>query len=106
MPPNVFWPMPKVDSAIVRIVVDPAKRATIPDLKYFHQFVKTIFIHRRKFLRANVVAAMKEHLSKGEIDEILGQMELPEETRTEQLDVATLSRLTELVRVKAPAWTL
>jgi 16S rRNA (adenine1518-N6/adenine1519-N6)-dimethyltransferase len=106
MPPSVFWPMPKVDSAIVRVVVEPAKRESIPDLKYFHQFVKAIFIHRRKFLRANVVAAMKQHLSKGEIDEILTQMELPEETRTEQLDVATLLKLTELVRTKAPTWTL
>jgi hypothetical protein len=33
-------------------------------------------------------------------------MELPEETRTEQLDVATLLKLTELVRTKAPTWTL
>lgn len=106
MPPNVFWPMPKVDSAIVRIVVDAERRAAIPDLKYFHQFVKAVFIHRRKFLRANVVAAMKQYLSKSEIDQILGQMQLPEETRTEQLDVATLLRLTELVRAQAPTWNL
>lgn len=106
MPPTVFWPMPKVDSAIVKIVVDQEKRASIPDLKYLHQFVKTIFIHRRKFLRANVVAAMKQHLSKQEIDEVLNEMKLPEETRTEQLDVPTLLRLTELVRAKAPDWTL
>jgi 16S rRNA (adenine1518-N6/adenine1519-N6)-dimethyltransferase len=106
MPPTVFWPMPKVDSAIVKIVVDPDRRAAIPDLKYLHQFVKAIFIHRRKFLRANVVAAMKEHLSKKEVDEVLAEMQLSEEARTEQLDVSTLLRLTELVRAKAPAWTL
>jgi 16S rRNA (adenine1518-N6/adenine1519-N6)-dimethyltransferase len=106
MPPTVFWPMPKVDSAIVRIVVDPEKRAAIPDLKYFHQFVKTIFIHRRKFLRANIVAAMKEHLSKKEVDEVLAEMQLSEEARTEQLDVATLLRLTELIRARAPEWKL
>lgn len=106
MPPSVFWPMPKVDSAIVKIVTDFEKRAAIPDLKYFHQFVKAIFIHRRKFLRANVVAAMKHHLSKSEVDEVLNQMELGEEARTEQLDVPTLLKLTELVRAKAPEWKL
>jgi 16S rRNA (adenine1518-N6/adenine1519-N6)-dimethyltransferase len=106
MPPTVFWPMPKVDSAIVKIVVDPEKRAAIPDLKYFHQFVKAIFIHRRKFLRANIVAAMKLHLSKSEIDEILSEMQLGDEARTEQLDVATLLKLTELVRARAPEWKL
>ena len=32
MPPSVFWPEPKVTSAILHIVVDPAKRARIKDL--------------------------------------------------------------------------
>jgi len=106
MPPSVFWPAPKVESAIVRIVVDPVRRAAIPDPKFFHQFVKTIFIHRRKFLRANVVAALKRHLTKQEVDEILEQMNLRPDARTEQLDVATLQKLTELVRVRVPDWTL
>lgn len=106
MPPSVFWPAPKVDSAIVKIVVDLEKRAAIPNLKYFHQFVKAIFLHRRKFLRANIVAAMKQHLSKAEIDEILNEMQLGDEARTEQLDVPTLLRLTELVRARAPDWKL
>ncbi len=106
MPPSVFWPPPKVESAIVRIVVDAERRAAIPDLRYFHQFVKTIFIHRRKFLRANVVAAMKEHLTKTEVDEILAEMEFAPDTRTEQLDVATLFQLTERVRARAPEWKL
>ena len=106
MPPSVFWPPPKVHSAIVRIVVDPLRRAAIPDLRFFHQFVKTIFIHRRKFLRANIVAALKQHLSKQEVDDILAAMELAPNSRTEQLDVPTLLRLTELVRAHAPDWKL
>ncbi len=106
MPPSVFWPQPKVESAIMRIVVDAERRAAVPDLRYFHQFVKTIFIHRRKFLRANIVAAMKEHLSKQEIDEVLAEMQLPADARTEQLDVETLLRLTELIRARAPDWKL
>ncbi len=106
MPPSVFWPQPKVESAIMRIVIDPVRRAAIPDLRYFHQFVKTIFIHRRKFLRANVVAAMKQHLSKEEVDEVLAEMRFPVDARTEQLDVPTLLKLTELIRARAPDWTL
>lgn len=106
MAPSVFWPEPKVDSAIVRITVDPQRRAAVPDLTYFHEFTKAIFIHRRKFLRANVVAAMKGVLSKTEIDDILGEMQFADDVRTEQLDVPTLLRLTELVRARAPEWTL
>ncbi len=106
MPPSVFWPTPKVDSAIVRITIDAERRASIPDLRFFHQFVRAIFLHRRKFLRANVVSALKQHLSKEQVDEILAQMELKPDARTEQLDVATLLRLTELVRAEAPDWRL
>jgi 16S rRNA (adenine1518-N6/adenine1519-N6)-dimethyltransferase len=106
MAPSVFWPAPKVQSAIVRIVVDPERRAAVPNLRYFHQFTKAIFLHRRKFLRANMVAALKGVLEKPEIDVVLAEMELADDARTEQLDVATLLRLTELVRAQAPDWTM
>lgn len=106
LPPSVFWPAPKVTSAIIRIDVEPERRARIPDLGYFHQFVKAIFLHRRKFLRANVVAAMKRQLSKDEVDAILNEMGFAQDTRTEQLDVDTLLALTEKVRAAAPDWTL
>jgi 16S rRNA (adenine1518-N6/adenine1519-N6)-dimethyltransferase len=106
LPPSVFWPMPKVTSAIIRITIDPERRARIPNLKYFHQFVKVIFIHRRKFLRANVVPAMKRHLTKEQVDVILDEMGFAADTRTEQLDVDTLLALSEKVRAAAPDWTL
>lgn len=106
MPPSVFWPPPKVQSAIVRVVVDPARRAAVPDLRYFHQFVKSLFLHRRKFLRANMTASLKRHLDKPAIDEILESLDLTGDVRTEQLDVETLLRLTEAVRAEAPDWSL
>jgi 16S rRNA (adenine1518-N6/adenine1519-N6)-dimethyltransferase len=106
LPPSVFWPVPNVTSAIIRITIDPERRAAIPDLKYFHQFVKAIFIHRRKFLRANVVPAMKRHLSKEQVDTILDEMGFAADTRTEQLDVDVLLALAEKVRAAAPDWTL
>jgi 16S rRNA (adenine1518-N6/adenine1519-N6)-dimethyltransferase len=106
MPPSVFWPQPKVDSAIIRIVVDPQRRAAIPDLTFFHEFTKALFFHRRKFLRANVVSALKGALDKPEVDEVLSEMNFADDARTEQLDVPTLLRLTELVRARAPEWTL
>ena len=106
MPPSVFWPEPKVDSAIVKTVIDFERRAAVPDLRYFHQFTKAIFLHRRKFLRANIVAAMKGVLNKAQIDQVMAEMEFAEDVRTEQLDVPTLLKLTELVRKRAPDWTM
>jgi 16S rRNA (adenine1518-N6/adenine1519-N6)-dimethyltransferase len=106
LPPSVFWPAPKVSSAILRIVVDPAKRGQIADLQYFHQITKALFLHRRKFLRANVLAAMKRHLDKKQVDALLDDMQFSTDTRTEQLDVATMVRLAEKIRAAAPNWTL
>jgi 16S rRNA (adenine1518-N6/adenine1519-N6)-dimethyltransferase len=106
MPPSVFWPAPRVQSAIVRIIVDWERRAAVPDLRYLHDFTKAIFLHRRKFLRANLVSALKGTLDKPAVDAVMAEMELADDARTEQLGVPTLLRLTELVRQRAPAWTM
>lgn len=55
LPPSVFWPRPKVDSAIVRIDLEPARRARIADLGRFHDFVRDVFCHRRKVLKGLLV---------------------------------------------------
>jgi 16S rRNA (adenine1518-N6/adenine1519-N6)-dimethyltransferase len=65
-----------------------------------------MFFHRRKFLRANVVSALKGQLEKMQVDEILSEMDFADDARTEQLDVPTLLRLTELFRARVPEWTL
>jgi 16S rRNA (adenine1518-N6/adenine1519-N6)-dimethyltransferase len=106
LPPSVFWPAPKVSSAILRIVVDHNRRSKISDLTYFHQITKALFLHRRKFLRANVLAAMKRHLNKPEVDALLDDMGFAADSRTEQLDVPTLIKLADRIRAVAPDWKL
>lgn len=98
MPPSVFWPRPKVDSAIIRIEPNAAKRAQIPDLEYFHQFARAMFFHRRKFLRSELLSAFKGQIDKPTVDALLAEMEFSPQTRAEELDVATLQRLCELAR--------
>jgi len=46
--PSVFWPRPKVWSAMVRIRPDAARRAGIRDLAVLRQTVHGLFVHRRK----------------------------------------------------------
>lgn len=106
LPPSVFWPRPKVTSAIVHLRVDAAKRARIADLHYFHQFVRAIFIHRRKFLRSNLLGALKRHLSKAQVDAIMHAQQLGPDVRAEQLSVEAMAGLCEAVRQQAPDWTL
>ena len=68
------------------------------DLEFFHQFVRSMFCHRRKFLRAELLAATKNRLDKPEIDRIMAAMAFGPTTRAEELDVPTMLALTETVR--------
>ena len=52
-------------------MLDEAKRAAIPDRARFHEFVRSLFLHRRKLLRGALIANYKSRLSKGEIDAML-----------------------------------
>lgn len=85
LPPAAFWPRPLVTSAIVHIQLVREKRARIADLRYFHDFVRSMFFHRRKFLRSVLVSAMKAELDKATIDEILVEQDLGSDARAEQL---------------------
>jgi len=98
MPPSVFWPRPKVDSAIVRLFLDEKRRNKIPDLKFFNEFCRAIFFHRRKFLRAELCSAFKETIPKVRIDEIMDEMQFDATARAETLPLKTMQRLCELCR--------
>jgi len=103
MPPTVFWPRPKVHSAILHIEVDEALRQRIPDRAFFHEFARSMFFHRRKFLRSELAAAFKGRLTKADADEIMSALGLGPTARAEELDVETMLRLCEAVRATQPA---
>jgi 16S rRNA (adenine1518-N6/adenine1519-N6)-dimethyltransferase len=98
MPPEAFWPRPKVTSAIVQLRLDPRRRGRISDRAFFHSFVRGLFMHRRKFLRSVLPSAFKGRLDKREVDAILEAHGIPAATRAEQLDVATVIQLSDSVQ--------
>ncbi len=98
MSPKVFWPRPKVESAILHIEHRPDKRAQIPDVDFFYAFVRAMFFHRRKFMRSVAVSAFKNQLTKAQVDEVLEAMSLGADARTEQLSVVQLQELSERFR--------
>jgi 16S rRNA (adenine1518-N6/adenine1519-N6)-dimethyltransferase len=100
MPPSAFWPRPKVHSAIVQVTLDDALRQRIPDLKFFHGFVRSMFFHRRKFLRSGLLSAYKKRLARPDVDRILARLGLDLTTRAEQLDVDTMLALAEVCRAE------
>ena len=97
--PNVFWPRPKVHSAILRLEILPDAKEKFVDLKHFHQTVRALFFHRRKFLRSVVASAMKHSLSKAQVDEILASLGYDETARAEQLSVEKIQKLAEALRL-------
>ncbi len=97
--PKVFWPRPKVHSAILRLESLPNAREKFADLKHFHQTVRALFLHRRKFLRSVVASAMKQSLSKTQVDEVLQTLGYDETSRAEQLSVEQIQTLAEALRV-------
>ena len=99
LPPTAFWPRPKVESAIVRVAPDPARRARIPDRARFHEFIRALFRHRRKLLRGELLGALKGRLDKSQVDAVLQAAGISPQARAEQLDVDSLLRLCEACRV-------
>lgn len=99
MPPDVFWPRPKVESAILSIAPNAQLRSRINDLEYFHQTVRALFFHRRKFLRGVVVSAMKEKLTKDMVDQVLADAGFDGNSRAEELPIERIIDLVERLRL-------
>jgi 16S rRNA (adenine1518-N6/adenine1519-N6)-dimethyltransferase len=100
MSPKVFWPRPKVDSAIIHIEHRPEQRAKFPDLDFFYAFVRAMFFHRRKFMRSVAISAFKGQLEKSHVDEVLVALGHGPDARSEQLDVTAMQALSEGFRQK------
>jgi 16S rRNA (adenine1518-N6/adenine1519-N6)-dimethyltransferase len=102
LPPSVFWPRPKVYSAFIRIRPSAELRGKIPDRPFFHQFLRLLFTHRRKYLRAQLCNAVAGKLEKAAVDEILESLHLLPSLRAENLPPETMLALAETVRGKIP----
>lgn len=92
--PTVFWPRPKVDSAIVQLTPNPPLKQKIGDRVFFQDFLRRVFQHRRKLMRSTLVGMYSKQLSKAEVDEILAAQGYDrEKTRAEELSVPEMIEL-------------
>jgi 16S rRNA (adenine1518-N6/adenine1519-N6)-dimethyltransferase len=98
LPPTVFWPRPKVDSAVVAVRPDPAKRAAVGDVAWFHEIVRRLFFHRRKYIRHILAATWRDRWSKAEVDTWLEAQGLSGQRRAESLDVDAFLLLAKALR--------
>ncbi len=93
--PQVFWPMPKVDSAIVLIQPNAEKRKRIPDSKCFRAFLRDLYTHRRKNLRQALAGWPTGRKDKKEVDAKLAELGIDGSIRAETLDLEQHRRLCE-----------
>jgi 16S rRNA (adenine1518-N6/adenine1519-N6)-dimethyltransferase len=92
LPPSVFWPRPKVESAIVAIRPRVDRRMT-PDVFWFHRIVRQVFLHRRKNLRHVLAEMWLDRWTKADVDVLLEPLSIDGRLRAEALDVNQFQRL-------------
>lgn len=103
LPPTVFWPRPQVESAIVRLDLEPDRRGRIADLARFHAFVRDVFCHRRKLLRgvlARMAGGRREAGSRATVEAVFAACGLGPDARAEDI---TPDAFVELERAFAAA---
>lgn len=96
LPPTVFWPRPKVESAIVRLDLDTVRRGSIDDLHRFHGFVRDVFCHRRKLLRgvlARMAGKRTDQNARETVDRVFGSCGLEPDARAEDIAPAAFVEL-------------
>lgn len=91
--PKVFWPRPKVNSAIVSIWRHDGRGERILDKPFFLDFLRRLFHQRRKLLRRVLVGMYSKQLTKDQVDALLEEMGHNMETRAEELEVSALVKL-------------
>jgi 16S rRNA (adenine1518-N6/adenine1519-N6)-dimethyltransferase len=62
-----------------------------------------MFLHRRKFLRSQLISAMQELMTKEQVDAVLDQLGLEPNLRAEQLTVQQMISLLESCRIQCSA---
>lgn len=98
LPPTVFWPKPKVDSAVVRIIPRLEKRKRIGDILDFQEFIRGAFAHRRKMLRGVLAVQLSPGVGKDRLDASFAQLGISGNSRAEEIGVEQWIELFQSIR--------
>lgn len=87
-----FFPKPKVDSAVVKLIVNDKPRLELADYKFFRRVSKACFATRRKNIKNSLLAA---GFLKEQIDCALKNLNIAENTRGEALSIEAIGELSK-----------
>ncbi len=97
VPPAVFTPPPKVDSALMRWDVHSQPVTPLEDLEWTMKVVKAAFGQRRKKM-INSLASRLGGWEKRVLADVLGSLGISENARAEQLSVQQFAQLADALR--------
>lgn len=87
-----FFPAPKVNSALVKLIVREKPKLELTDYTHFRKTVKAAFSQRRKNIKNCLLSG---GFSKEKIQQAMQKLRLDENTRGEKLSIETFGKLSE-----------
>ena len=99
LPPDVFWPAPLVESAIVKMTVNRHRYVdTIRDYQSFQDVIRAIYVSRRKTLSNSLLSlcsshGIKKNGTRQDLVTILERVGISPDSRGEELEVEKLIEL-------------
>ena len=105
VPPGAFWPQPKVDSAVVRMMIREAPQVKILDEAVFFAVVRGGFAKRRKtILRALSMAGKTfpqlAFIKEYDIRRILSETGVDPARRAETLEIEEFAKIADAITLK------
>ncbi len=88
---DVFYPPPKVDSAVIRLDIKDEKPVKDVNEDKFWQCIKKAFSQRRKTLGNSLIGV--DGLNKEEVKDLLEKVEIDEKRRAETLSIEEFGRI-------------
>lgn len=102
VPASCFLPRPNVDSAVVRLIRYEKPPVGAADEAFLFAVIRASFNQRRKTLANGLSNAGELGLTRGQVEEALGEMGLSKTVRGETLTLEQFSELSDrLLRVRA-----
>lgn len=98
LPKNLFKPVPKVDSAILKIVPHTPE-PTAEEAKQYYAFIHVLFKQPRKTVLNNIAATRAA--SKSEVARELQELGIEPNLRPQNIDIETINTLSEHFRAGA-----
>ena len=95
---HAFAPVPAVDSSVITLRPFPVLPWPACDESWLFRIVKTAFAHRRKTLRANLLAALPQVLTRTALAGVFTGLALNEHARAQELSVHQFVQLAQALQ--------